>query len=154
MSLQIPSLTPCPFCEYLNGTASCAFVWQGPIASAFLNPRQYERGALLVIPNEHVSSVTSTTDEQAAEVARLVRRVSLALDSVLDPTGINVFQNNGVPSGQTVPHCHVHVIPRYPHSERGRLFREQDFDITPLPELEAIAELIRGFLGKINGGAL
>jgi histidine triad (HIT) family protein len=106
-----------------------------------------------VIPNEHVTSVTTATDEQVAEVARLVRRVSLALDSRLDPTGINVFQNNGVPSGQTVPHYHVHVVPRYPHSERGRLFREQDFDITPLPELEELAELIRGPVGEIGGSA-
>lgn len=147
MSLHIPTLDPCPFCEYVNGAVSCAFVWRGPVASAFLNPRQYERGALLVIANEHVPSVTTVTEEQATEVARLVRRVSLALESALVPIGLNVFQNNGAPSGQTVPHYHVHVVPRYPHSERGRLFREQDFEVTPLRELQEIAELIRGPLG-------
>jgi len=153
MSLQIPSLDPCPFCEYLSGAAACAFVWRGPVASAFLNPRQYERGALLVVANAHVPVLTTATDEQATEVARLVRRVSLALESALDPIGLNVFQNNGVLSGQTVPHYHVHVVPRYPHSERGRLFREQDFEVTPLSQLEGIADLIRVSVAEIDGGA-
>ena len=76
-------------------------------------------------------------------VARLAKTMAEALELAFDPTGINVFQNNGRASGQTVPHYHVHVVPRYPTSDPGRLFRERDFPLLPEADLEGIAEKIR-----------
>ncbi|MFG0253421.1 MAG: HIT family protein [Phycisphaerales bacterium JB038] len=146
MTLQLPTLDPCPFCRYVAGTDPCVFVVRTGTVSAFLNRTQYERGALLVVPDRHVSTLLDASEAEVAEVARVVRVLARAVEGALGATGITVFQNNGVPSGQTVPHFHTHLVPRYPGSTAGRIFRERDFEITPLATLEEIASSIRGAL--------
>lgn len=142
MPLNIPVLEPCPFCEYLAGAAPCAFVSRGRIVSAFLNIRQYERGALLVVPNQHVETIVTAGEEQVLEAYREARRLAAVLVERLGATGVNVFQNNGREAGQTVPHYHVHVVPRYASSDPARRFREADFEPAPEAELAALATLL------------
>ena len=152
MSLEIPQLDSCPFCACLAGIEQCVIVAQTENASAFLNPRQYERGAVLVVSNAHVPSILSASSELVADVARLAKTIAEALVLAFDPRGINVFQNNGRASGQTVPHYHVHVVPRYPTSDPTRLFREQDFPMLSEAELHETAERIRAGLNRSGAG--
>jgi diadenosine tetraphosphate (Ap4A) HIT family hydrolase len=70
-------------------------------------------GHTLVLPCRHVSSYFECTDEEKAALWVLVDRVKERLDREHRPDGFNVGINVGVAAGQTVPHCHVHVIPRY-----------------------------------------
>ena len=70
-------------------------------------------GSLLVIPKRHAPTIVDMTADEAGAVMRMVRVVSSALVAVLDPVGLNIFQNNGIHADQRVPHCHVHVVPRY-----------------------------------------
>jgi histidine triad (HIT) family protein len=109
-----------------------------------MNRVQYERGAVLVLPNAHVESILETNAALHVAVYDEVRRVARAMVSALDATGLGVFQNNGMSAGQTVPHFHVHLIPRYSTSEAGKRFREDDLPHTPQNELERVAALIRG----------
>ena len=139
----MPADAECPFCAYLDNRVPCAFVTRTGTVSAFLNRTQYERGALLVVPNAHVATVMEAPEELVAAVHLEARRLATRLVDVLDATGVNVFQNNGASAGQTVPHYHVHVVPRYPHSDPGRRFRERDFEHTPLEELQALADRLR-----------
>ena len=133
----------CPFCAYLDGRAPCAFVTRERTVSAFLNRTQYERGALLVVPNAHVATVMEAPEALVADVHLEARRLATRLLERLGATGVNVFQNNGASAGQTVAHYHVHVVPRYPGSDPAQRFRERDFDHTPLAELQALAERLR-----------
>ena len=133
----------CPFCAYLDGRAPCAFVTRERTVSAFLNRTQYERGALLVVPNAHVATVMEAPEALVADVHLEARRLATRLLERLGATGVNVFQNNGASAGQTVAHYHVHVVPRYPGSDPSQRFRERDFDHTPLAELQALAERLR-----------
>jgi histidine triad (HIT) family protein len=143
-SLISPKLDPCPFCRYIAGTRPCAFVTRGDLASSFMNRVQYERGAILVLPNAHVESILETDAALHVAVYNEVRRVARAMASALHATGLGVFQNNGVSAGQTVPHFHVHLIPRYSTSGTGKRFREEELPHTPHDELERLAALIRG----------
>ena len=133
----------CPFCEYLDDRVPCAFVTRTATVSAFLNRTQYERGALLVVPNAHVATVMEAPEPMVADVHLEARRLARRLIEVLGATGVNIFQNNGASAGQTVAHYHVHVVPRYPGSDPARRFRERDFDHTPFDELEALAARLR-----------
>ena len=133
----------CPFCAYLDGRVPCAFVTRERTVSAFLNRTQYERGALLVVPNAHVATVMEAPESLVADVQLEARRQATRLLERLGATGVNIFQNNGASAGQTVAHYHVHVVPRYPGSDPGQRFRERDFDHTPLEELEALADRLR-----------
>ncbi len=153
MALEIVHKEPCPFCQYLRGSQPCAFVARGERASAFVNPTQYERGAVLVVPNDHVASILDATPEDVAAVATLAQAVGQALDIAFSPTGLNVFQNNGLASGQHVPHYHVHVVPRYESSEPRELFQARNFPFLSVEELEPTTLAIRQALSSIEAGA-
>ena len=139
VSLALSEVSPCPFCAYLSGESDAVFVSRGPKISILLNPRQYERGALVVIPNLHVRSLVDATDEQFLAVQLEARRMARLLIRLFGATGVNVFQNAGVHAGQTVAHYHVHVVPRYPTSEPAKRFREADYAVTPVEQLRALA---------------
>ena len=133
----------CPFCAYLDGRTPCAFVTRERTVSAFLNRTQYERGALLVVPNAHVATVMEAPEAVVADVHIEARRLAVRLIERLGATGVNIFQNNGASAGQTVTHYHVHVVPRYAGSDPARRFRERDFEHTPFEELEGLADRLR-----------
>ena len=122
MPIELPQRDPCPFCENLAGRVAAdsdtikkwAFVERQDLAAAFVNPFQISHGAVLVVPTRHVPTILNLTEADAESMARLVRRVAQAVYQAFDPIGLNIYQNNGVASGQTIPHYHVHVVPRYP----------------------------------------
>jgi histidine triad (HIT) family protein len=143
MSFQVPTEDECPFCEYLSGAADCAFVARGELVSAFLNPAQFERGAVLVIPNQHAGSLLELDRDVIAAVYHECQRLARGMVHGFGAVGLNVFQNNGIKAGQTVSHYHVHLVPRYETSQPGRLFRASDYPQTPLHELRKIADQLR-----------
>jgi diadenosine tetraphosphate (Ap4A) HIT family hydrolase len=69
-------------------------------------------GHVLVVPKRHVASLFDLPDEELAALWKLVALVRAKLASELKPDGFNVGLNDGAAAGQTVPHAHVHVIPR------------------------------------------
>jgi len=99
----------CPFCDpeeariaYRDENITC--IWDGfPVTD----------GHMLVIPNRHFASWFEATLEEQIE---LIKAISLARDLILSqyrPEGFNIGINIGAAGGQTIPHLHVHVIPRY-----------------------------------------
>ena len=70
-------------------------------------------GHTLVIPKRHVSSYFDLTDEESLALMQLVRRAKTAIDAEFKPDDYNIGVNNGPLAGQTVPHVHIHIMPRY-----------------------------------------
>jgi len=69
-------------------------------------------GHCLVIPKAHFETLLDMPPDAFAAVARVVTKVARAVSDVLHPGGISLVQANGALAGQTVPHVHVHVLPR------------------------------------------
>src|SRR5690606_16808080 len=124
----------------------CAFVTRGPLLSSFLNRAQFERGAVLLVPNRHVESLLELDGELAAAIYPEAQRIARGLIRAFGAVGLNMFQNNGVRAGQTVSHFHVHLVPRYETSIPWQRFHESDFPHSPLDELERIAAQLRSAL--------
>jgi histidine triad (HIT) family protein len=142
-----PSESRCPFCDYLaHAKEEIAVVADNEHAVAFVNLRQYERGAMLVIPRQHRVTILDIADSEIASCYQLAKRVAAAAASAFGACGANVFQNNGIKAGQHVPHFHVHVVPRYESSDPGKLFLQQQYDTIPIEEQRAIAAAIRAAL--------
>ena len=151
MALTLPVEDPCPFCEYLAGRAECAFVSRGDSVSTFVNLRQYERGALLVVPNRHAPTVLDLSAAELSAVHVEAVRVGRAVVEAFSATGLNIFQNNGIDAGQTVPHFHVHVVPRYPGGDPLKVFQARNTPTAPFAERERVAATSRSALAQGEG---
>lgn len=103
------SSKPCPFCQLepsrvIAGNSLAIVIRDGfPIS----------RGHTLVIPRRHVGSFFEISDEERSAMLQLLGKQKHSLDQELAPAGYNVGINDGAAAGQTVPHLHIHLIPRY-----------------------------------------
>lgn len=82
-------------------------------AFAMLDAYPVSKGHCLIIPRRHVASWFDATADERNEMFDLVRQVRDYLQDVYAPDGYNVGINDGAAAGQTVPHLHLHLIPRY-----------------------------------------
>jgi diadenosine tetraphosphate (Ap4A) HIT family hydrolase len=70
-------------------------------------------GHTLVIPRRHVASFFEVTDAERADLMALLQAAREDLDREFHPAGYNIGINDGAAAGQTVPHLHIHLIPRF-----------------------------------------
>jgi histidine triad (HIT) family protein len=100
----------CTFCAIVAGEKPAAIVWHDDHTLAFLDARPLFKGHVLVVPREHVETLPDVTDAQLAPLFASVRRLARAVEVGLAADGSFVAMNNRV--SQSVPHLHVHVVPR------------------------------------------
>ena len=101
--------SPCPFCQL----PTSRIVEENAHAVLILDGYPVSPGHSLVIPKRHVGSFFEVTEiERAALLALLDRAKELAAEQHR-PDGYNIGINDGAAAGQTVPHLHIHLIPRY-----------------------------------------
>ena len=103
---------PCYFCEVIAGRSDKGIVEETELTLTLVNWAQFELGQVYVIPRRHAPTLFDLTDEEAAAVMLAACRTADALVRAYDPDGLNLIQNNGVIAGQSVPHFHMHVVPR------------------------------------------
>ena len=118
--IELPRQDPCEFCEGMAGRDDdWTVVAESPLTLTVLNPYQFETGQCCVITRRHVATLLDLTNEEGAAVIEAARDAARALLATYRPLGILTFQNNGVYSGQHVPHYHFHVVPRQKGSDWG-----------------------------------
>lgn len=104
----------CIFCKIISGEAEGSFVYRDEFCSAFLDIHPINPGHILVVPNEHVEGVDQLSDMQASKMFSAARKIYNAIKiSNIQMDGANIFLSNGEAAGQEVPHCHIHVVPRF-----------------------------------------
>ncbi len=84
-----------------------------------LNGRQFEIGQCIVTPKRHAPTLLDLSGEEGFSVLAAAQRPSRALVDTHPLDGVLLYQNNGIGSGQEVPHFHLHVVPRQPGSDWG-----------------------------------
>jgi diadenosine tetraphosphate (Ap4A) HIT family hydrolase len=70
-------------------------------------------GHTLVIPKRHVGSFFEISEEERSAMFALLDRAKSVLEKEFHPAGYNIGINDGPAAGQTVPHLHIHLIPRF-----------------------------------------
>jgi diadenosine tetraphosphate (Ap4A) HIT family hydrolase len=98
----------CPLCV----KASKAFA-ENEFSVAVLDGFPVSPGHTLVIPRRHFARLEEATHEEQIAIFNLVRQVANLIKNDPMPDGFNIGINDGIAAGQTVPHLHIHVIPRY-----------------------------------------
>ena len=118
--IELPVQDPCEFCEGIAGRdEKWAVIDESDHTLTVINPRQFEIGQCCVITRRHVGTLLDLSDNESVAIMDSAKRVAFALLKTYQPLGILTFQNNGVYSGQEVPHYHFHVVPRQPGSDWG-----------------------------------
>jgi ATP adenylyltransferase len=81
---------------------------------ALLNKYPYNGGHLMVVPYKEVPDLNGLTDEESADLWKLVRRCVNALTTVMKPDGFNIGINLGKVAGAGIAeHLHIHIVPRW-----------------------------------------
>jgi bis(5'-adenosyl)-triphosphatase len=81
---------------------------------AFYNIAPILPGHSLIIPNAHYESLFELSDDELSEMMVFARKITTVLKTVFNCDGFDWTIQDGVSAGQTVPHLHLHIIPRKP----------------------------------------
>jgi histidine triad (HIT) family protein len=100
----------CPFCAIAQGESRAYIVLEDDSALAFLDHRPLFPGHCLLIPKQHIETLADVPVSQIGPLFEKARRLSLAMETGLGAEGSFVAINNRV--SQSVPHLHIHVVPR------------------------------------------
>ena len=100
----------CIFCAIAAGQATAEIVHSDDEHVAFLDTRPLFHGHTLLVPRAHHETLPDLPEERVGELFVLARRLSVAVRDAMGAEGSFVALNNKV--SQSVPHLHVHVVPR------------------------------------------
>jgi diadenosine tetraphosphate (Ap4A) HIT family hydrolase len=99
----------CPFCNLESDRIISESDYTISIRDGF----PVSEGHTLIVPKRHVQSFFELHAIEKAAILQALEEAKEALDREFSPAGYNIGINDGESAGQTIPHVHVHLIPRY-----------------------------------------
>jgi histidine triad (HIT) family protein len=103
-------MASCVFCEIVAGREPAHIAFEDDVALGFLDIRPLFPGHVLLAPRDHAETLGDLPAESVGPLFERVQRLSVAVPEALGAQGSFVAMNNIV--SQSVPHLHVHVVPR------------------------------------------
>lgn len=137
----------CIFCGIVRGETESATVFEDERTIAFLDHRPLLPGHVLVVPKTHVETLPDLSGDLLESLFGNVQRLCRAVESGLEAEGSFVAVNNKI--SQSVPHLHVHVVPRW--TKDGLFSTKMIWKRSPYKDEEArrmVQEKIRRAVGE------
>ena len=103
----------CPFCDIEKLIDEDRIIYQDSTWIAILDNYPVSKGHTLLIPKRHCKSYFDLNFIELESVSVTIGIIKRLLDTKYNPDGYNIGINCGEAAGQTVMHCHIHIIPRY-----------------------------------------
>ena len=103
-------MATCVFCRIVAGAEPAHVAFEDDVAVGFLDIRPLFPGHVLLVPREHVATLADLPEERVGPLFERARLLSAAMPEAMGSQGSFVAMNNTV--SQSVPHLHVHVVPR------------------------------------------
>ncbi|HEX5835157.1 MAG TPA: HIT family protein [Pyrinomonadaceae bacterium] len=100
----------CLFCRIVSGEVSAVVVFEDDDTLAFLDHRPLFPGHTLLVPRDHYETLTDLPAKQVGPLFNNAQLLARAVESAMEAEGTFVAMNNRV--SQSVPHLHIHVVPR------------------------------------------
>jgi histidine triad (HIT) family protein len=139
--------TDCAFCRIVAGDEPGSIVFQDEVSVAFLDNRPLFPGHTLLVPREHHEALWDLPDELIEPIFKNARMLSVAVRDAMGAQGAFVAANNVV--SQSVPHFHVHVVPRNRKDGlRGFFWPRRKYEGDA--HLAETAELVRAEVARIR----
>lgn len=99
----------CPFCKLPQSKITASYKYFNAIYDEY----PVSKGHTLVISKRCVSSYFELTNDEKYELVGIIDSLKNRLSVIFNPLGFNIGFNDGFVAGQSVPHFHLHIIPRY-----------------------------------------
>lgn len=135
----------CPFCLIARHELPAEVIREDDEVMALLDLYPATTGHVLVIPKRHIENIYGLPADLGAKLMTAALGIAGAIKRQLSPDGLNLVQSNGSAGGQTIPHLHLHIVPRY-HNDGVRLQFGHGVEPAPEADLRRIASLIRSAL--------
>ena len=103
----------CAFCDIEKRIDESRIIYQDSTWIAILDNYPVSKGHTLLIPKRHCKSYFDLNFIELESVSVTIGIIKKLLDKKFNPDGYNIGMNCGEAAGQTVMHCHIHIIPRY-----------------------------------------
>ena len=133
----------CIFCKIRDGQIPAMKIHEDQRTLTIMDINPLNSGHCLVVTKAHAPSLFEAEVEDLQAAIAAAKKVALAIQQVLKPDGLNLLQANGPAAFQSVPHFHMHLIPRWNGDGKG-------FDWTPTPgnrdQIMKVGERLRGLL--------
>lgn len=143
----------CAYCEI--PAIHAREIVRNDLAWAFPTNIPIVPGHVLVAPVRCVATLEEMTPAEVRAVFDLREQIKQALITAFDATGFNYAWNEGKLAGQSVPHFHLHIVPRKEgdtgiteYEPRKFLYRPGEREVSPEEELQSIAALLKNTIGQ------
>ena len=112
-SMNNPSYLQDPECPFCNPDPSREIIAESSSTYAIFDKFPVSEGHALIIPRKHCSDYFELSFEEQSACWQLLNEVKQIVEKQYHPDGYNVGINISHVAGQTIPHVHIHLIPRY-----------------------------------------
>jgi histidine triad (HIT) family protein len=137
----------CIFCEIAGGVLPAQVVFEDCHSIGFLDTRPLFPGHVLLIPRDHIETMADLPAELTGPLFSNARKIARVMESALGAEGSFVAVNNRV--SQSVPHLHIHVVPRRKGDGlKGFFWPRRKYQSEA--EMESVAEMLRSGLRLSN----
>jgi histidine triad (HIT) family protein len=141
------AVSDCVFCKIRDGQILSIKLYEDARTLCIMDINPLNAGHCLVLTRAHAPTIFDADPADLAAAITTAQRVARAQRTALRPDGLNMLQANGAAAFQSVPHFHLHLIPRWTNDGKG-------FDWTLVPgdrdQIQKAGEKIRAALA---GGA-
>jgi histidine triad (HIT) family protein len=128
------------FEKLIAGELPCAKVYEDERVFAFMDAGQVNPGHVIVATRKPYETILDCPEDDAAALFLTAHRIARAVQQAFQPEGITILQANKPAGWQTVPHLHLHVLPRHRDDGVGLTWPRKN---PPMEELRALASQIR-----------
>jgi histidine triad (HIT) family protein len=109
----------CVFCKIRDGKLPAMKVYEDERTLVFMDINPLNAGHCLVVTRTHAPTIWESDDEDLRASIAVAKKIAVALREAVKPDGLNMLQANGAAAFQSVPHFHLHLIPRWNNDGKG-----------------------------------
>lgn len=103
----------CLFCKLANGEIPTNTLYEDDMFRVIFDLSPATKGHAIILPKEHYRNLYELSDEVAAKVMLVAKKLATVMTEIFEAEGFNLIQNNNECAGQTIFHFHLHLVPRY-----------------------------------------
>jgi histidine triad (HIT) family protein len=137
----------CIFCRIVDKKTAAVILWEDKDILSILDLYPAASGHVLILPKRHIENLYSLPTDLGCRIMETAIKIANAIKVTLTPEGLNLVQANGNIAGQTIPHFHMHIVPRYKNDAITFTFGHGTVS-TDIDELDKVASQIQKGLDR------